>query len=217
MKEKYSSHKEHFQRSYKTGSDTWTDHAYTQHILNFIRLLPHKSMALDLGSGRGHWAYTMADLGMKVIGLDFVEELTDKNNKELQERGYGGHVAFMSGDVFDIPLKEETVDVVTDIETLQHILPEDWQDYVLEVDRVLKPGGFVFLVQLSKQTEQFLDFEPDKSTTGNYSIYELHYHFFERAEIEEMFGTNYSVIRSEVHTFPEIHNHKYMFTLLKKK
>lgn len=217
MKEKYSSHKEHFQRSYNTGTDIWSDHEYTQEIMDFLRLLPHKGIVLDLGSGRGHWAYMMADLGMKVIGLDYVEELADHNNTEVKLRGYGGKVAFMEGDLFDIPLQEETVDVVTDFGTLQHIYPDDWQDYEMEVSRVLKSGGFLLLVELSRHTEHFFDFQPNTSTTGNHDLHGLHYHFFDRSEIEEIFKFNYSVIKSEVHTFPEMENHRYIFTLLKKK
>jgi len=217
MKENYSSQKEIFQRSYATGTDSWSDHRYTKEILDFVRLLPHKATVLDLGSGRGHWAFAMADLGMKVIGLDYVEELADRNNGEVKNQGYAGHVAFMSGDLFDIPLQEETIDVVTDFGTLQHIDTEDWQDYQIEVSRVLKSGGFLLLVQLSRQTEQFFDFHPNTSTTGNFNLHGLRYHFFDRKEIEDVFKPGYEIIRSEVHTFPEMHNHRYIFTLLKKK
>lgn len=217
MKETYSSQKEIFQRSYRTGTDTWSDHRYTKEIMDFVRLLPHKSTVLDLGSGRGHWSFMMADLGMKVIGLDFIEELADRNNREVKNQGYAGHVAFMGGDLFDIPLQEETIDVVTDFGTLQHIHPEDWQEYQIEVSRVLKSGGFLLLAQLSRQTEIFFDFQPNKSVTGNYDLDGLHYHFFDKKEIEDIFKPYYEIVRSEVHTFPELRNHRYIFTLLKKK
>ncbi len=217
MNEKYSSQKEYFQQSYTAGSDVWSDYAYTQEVLNFARLLPHKSMVLDLGSGRGHFSYLLADLGMKVIGLDYIEELKEKNNQFVKEHGYAGRVAFMTGDVLSLPLKEESFDVVTDFGTLQHILPEDWPDYEMEVFRVLKPGGFLLLVELSRQTEHFLNFEPSASTTGNLEAYGLHHHFFDRKEIEDIFGANFSIIKSEVHTFPTMNNHRFIFTLLQKK
>ncbi len=212
-----SSQKEYFHQAYQTGTDTWGDNTYTEEILDFIRMLPHKGFVLDLGSGRGEWSFLMADIGMKVIGLDYIEELTEKNNEKVRERGYAGRVAFMAGDVFDIPLKEETFDSVVDIGTLQHIHPKDWERYEGEVFRVLKPGGFILLVELSRQTEQFLNWKPNQETTGNFENHGLTYHFFDKKEIEEVFGNNFKIIKSEIHTFPEMENRRYIFTLLQKK
>lgn len=213
----YSSQKEYFEQSYHTGADIWTNHNYTQEILNFVRMLPHKGTVLDLGSGRGHTSFLLADLGMKVIGLDYIEDLTRKNNESVKENGYTGKVAFKTGDILSIPFQEESFDSVVDIATLQHIHPKDWPLYADEVFKVLKPGGFLFLAELSKKTEMFLNFEPVKETTGNFEYEGLLYHFFERKEIEEIFSFGFSIIKSEVHTFPEINNHRYIFTLLQKK
>lgn len=217
MNEHNKKHKEYFERSYKTGTDTTDDTEYTSVVLSFLRLLPHRGMVLDLGSGRGHWVYAMADLGMKVIGLDFVEDLTIQNNEDVKERGYAGKVAFMTGDVLDIPLQEETVDAITDFGTLQHIHPINWQDYQIEVCRVLRTGGILLLVELSRTTEQFLDFHPKTSDTGNVDLYGLHHHFFDRKEIEDIFGEQFSILKSEIHTFPNTRNLRYIFTILKKK
>jgi ubiquinone/menaquinone biosynthesis C-methylase UbiE len=217
MNTPYSSSKEFFEQAYKTGSDIWTNNNYTQEFLHFARMLPHKGMVLDVGSGRGHMSFLLADLGMKVIGLDYIEELTRKNNELVKEQGYAGNVAFKTGDILSLPFQEESFDVVVDVETLQHIHPKDWQTYADEIFKVLKPGGFLLLVELSKKTENFLGFEPIKETTGNFEYEGLLYHFFDRREYEEMFGYGFSIIKSLIHTFPKINNHRYIFTLLQKK
>jgi len=209
--------KEYFKQAYKTGTDIWSENNYTQEILSFARLLPHKGTVLDLGSGRGHFSFLMADLGMKVIGLDYIEDLKNHNNENVKTRGYVGSVAFMAGDVLDIPLQENTVDAVTDFGTFQHIHPKDWEKYEMEVSRVLKPNGVLLLVELSRKTEQFLNFKPNESETGNLDTYGQHYHFFDQKEIQEIFGQGYETIKSKTHTFHEMNNLTYLFTLLKKK
>jgi SAM-dependent methyltransferase len=213
----YSSHKQYFEQAYRAGSDIWTHHNFTHQILLFAKYLPHKGMVLDLGSGRGQASFLCADLGMKAIGLDFVEELTEKNNQFSKEHGYAGKVAFKTGNVLSIPFQEESFDSVVDICTFQHIFPKDWHVYAEEVFKVLKPGGFLFLVELSRQTEHFLSFEPSQETTGNFESEGLLYHFFDKREIEEIFSFGFSLIKNEVHSFPEINNQKYIFCLLKKK
>lgn len=215
--EQQSTHKDFFTHAYQTGSDTWTHNRYTEEVLSFFRRLPHKGMVLDLGSGRGEWSFLLADLGMKVVGLDFIEDLTEKNNEKVKERGYGGRVGFKTGNVLSLPFVEEGFESVVDIGTLQHIHPKDWGTYAEEVFRVLKPKGFLLLVELSRQTEQFLSFKPNQETTGNFEYEGLLYHFFDKREIEDVFSFGFSIIKSEVHTFPEIDNHKYIFTLLQKK
>lgn len=212
-----TTHKESFLQSYATGTDHWSHTPYTKEVLDFARKLPHKGMVLDLGSGRGEWTFALADLGMKVIGLDFIEELTHKNNELVKERGYGGRLAFKTGDLFDIPFQDQTFDAVVDIGTLQHQNPNDWYTYKDEVVRVLKDRGMLLLVQLSRHTELFLTFRPAESDTGNVELYGLPYHFFHRKEFEDIFGQDFSIIQSEVHTFPEAGNHSYIFTLLQKK
>lgn len=213
----YSSHKEYFTQSYTNGTDIWTHNNYTVQLLNFIKSLPHKGTVLELGSGRGHTAYILADLGMKVIGLDFVDEITKKNNEFVREHGYGGKVAFKTGDVLAIPFQEETFDTVVDIGTFHHIHPKDWSIYAEEVFKVLKPGGFLLLVELSRKTDKFLHFTPSDEVTGTIEYEKVLYHFFERKEFEEIFSFGFSIIKSEVHTFPSINNHSYIFTLFKKK
>lgn len=217
MNDQNSSQKEYFEKTYQTGSDIWTNNAYTQELLKFARMLPHKGTVLDLGSGRGHISFLLADIGMKVIGLDYVSELAKKNNEVVKEHGYAGKVAFKTGDILSIPFQEESFDSVIDIGTLHHIHPTRWQKYAEEVFRVLKPGGFLFLAELSRKTEKFLNFEPSKETTGNFEYEGLLYHFFEKKELEEMFNFGFSFIKSEIHTFPAINNQRYIFYLLQKK
>lgn len=217
MNELYPKQKQRFKEAYATGTDKWSNNTYVQEGISFLQRLPHNTTVLDIGSGRGNWAYTMADLGMKVIGLDYIPELIERNNADVKLRGYAGRVAFMAGDVFNIPLQDKTIDIVTDFNTLQHIHPNDWNLYTQEVLRVLKPGGFILLVQLSKMTETFINFEPRASKTGNFEIHGFHYHFFTKEEFQDMFGEHCSIVRSEVHTFPHMDNHRYIFTLLQKK
>jgi 2-polyprenyl-3-methyl-5-hydroxy-6-metoxy-1,4-benzoquinol methylase len=65
---------EYFDTAYRTGSDIWTHIAYHQIALDMLPTIPADSIILDVGSGRGVWAFKLIDRGFRVIGLDYVSE-----------------------------------------------------------------------------------------------------------------------------------------------
>lgn len=96
---------------------------------------------LDLGSGGGIDALIAARLVGKqgfVHGLDMVPEMVDLARKSAKQAGIG-NVAFVEGDIADIPLDDDSVDVV--ISNCVINLCEDKTAVFREVSRVLTPGG----------------------------------------------------------------------------
>jgi len=96
---------------------------------------------LDLGSGAGNDVFIarreVGDTG-RVIGLDFAEDMLAKANINLQKLGYQ-NVEFLSGDIEDIPLPDDTADVVVS-NCVMNLVPDKQRAYA-ETFRVLKPGG----------------------------------------------------------------------------
>jgi SAM-dependent methyltransferase len=98
-------------------------------------------IVVDLGSGAGNDAFIArhetGETG-KVIGIDFTPsmiELAEKNNKI---RGYN-NVEFILGDIENIPLDKNSVDVVVSNCVLN--LAPDKRQVFREIFRILKPGG----------------------------------------------------------------------------
>jgi arsenite methyltransferase len=96
---------------------------------------------LDLGSGAGNDCFVaraiVGDTGW-VTGLDFSEEMIEKAVNNLQKTGFA-NMAFIAGDIEDMPLESATFDVVLS-NCVINLVP-DKQKAFAETLRVLKPGG----------------------------------------------------------------------------
>lgn len=96
---------------------------------------------LDLGSGGGIDVFIsskyVGDTG-KVYGLDMTDEMLELANKN-KEKMEVKNVEFIKGYIEDIPLKDETVDVITSNCVIN--LCESKEKALSEAYRVLKKGG----------------------------------------------------------------------------
>ena len=193
----YSEQKNFFETAYNTGSDIWTDKLFHGKILEYLSMIPANSLTLDLGSGRGRLAFAMAEMGLRVIGIENIESLVEVANTEVRAKNLDGKIKFVLGDALDISFADTSFDAVTDIGLLQHLRPEDWAKYSSEVNRVLKPGGYVLVAALSKDTAQFYDFHPKESETSDYEKYGAHFHFFTPEELSRVFGNNFQMVKQE--------------------
>ncbi|MCG0274895.1 MAG: arsenite methyltransferase [Thermosediminibacteraceae bacterium] len=96
---------------------------------------------LDLGCGGGIDAFIAAKyVGPegRVYGLDMTDEMLELANKNKEKMGIE-NVKFIKGYIEDIPMEDESVDVV--ISNCVINLSEDKGKVLMEAYRVLKPGG----------------------------------------------------------------------------
>ena len=96
---------------------------------------------LDLGSGAGLDCFLAAEqVGESgaVIGVDFTQDMVDKANENAAKLGLD-NVSFKHGDIEDLPLQDETVDVI--ISNCVINLAPDKAAVFREAFRVLRPGG----------------------------------------------------------------------------
>lgn len=106
----------------------------------FAHLKPGDSV-LDLGSGAGNDCFVaraIAGESGNVTGIDFTESMIEKariNNKKL---GYQ-NVEFVQGDIEQMPLPDNTYDVVIS-NCVLNLVPNKEKAFE-EIYRVLKPGG----------------------------------------------------------------------------
>ena len=110
---------------------------------------PHKharirggDRVLDLGSGLGVDSFIAAsrvgDEG-SVVGLDISKGEVVHASKRAKVRGVEGKVTFVNGDMENVPLPDDSVDVV--ISNGAFCLAPDKEKAFKEIFRVLKPGG----------------------------------------------------------------------------
>lgn len=96
---------------------------------------------VDLGSGAGNDCFiARAETGEsgEVIGIDFSPQMIEKARANTLKRDYT-NVRFLEGDIEDMPLQDNTADVVVS-NCVLNLLPEKNRIFK-EIHRVLKPGG----------------------------------------------------------------------------
>lgn len=213
----YHEHKKYFETAYKSGSDTWTHLPMEARGLKLKEEMPKGGLILDIGSGRGLFAKNLAESGFKVIGIDFAGHIVNEANKEIKNWGMEGKMKFMEADVLDIPLTDASFDGACDFGLLENLYPEDWAQYANEVTRILKPGGFYLSVVASRETPKFFDFSPKASADGNVEKYGVHYHFFEKKELQEIFARKLEIVSQEIISVKNNKEEKYYLETLFRK
>ncbi|MBK7938955.1 MAG: arsenite methyltransferase [Lewinellaceae bacterium] len=96
---------------------------------------------LDLGSGAGNDAFVArAETGAtgKVIGVDFTPAMISKARQNAEKLGFN-NVEFRQGDIEDLPVVDQSVDVVVS-NCVLNLVPNKAKVFS-EIARVLRPGG----------------------------------------------------------------------------
>ncbi len=96
---------------------------------------------VDLGAGAGNDVFVVrsivGDTG-KVIGIDMTEEMIDLANTNKEKLGFS-NVDFRLGEIEDLPVDEESVDVVIS-NCVLNLVPNKEKSFS-EIHRILKKGG----------------------------------------------------------------------------
>ena len=99
--------------------------------------------ALDVATGGGHVAYTFAPHVERMWATDITQEMLDMVRAEAQKRGLANvRTAYAKAEA--LPFEDASFDLVTCRIAPHHF--DSIPDFLGEVQRVLKPGGLLALV-----------------------------------------------------------------------
>jgi ubiquinone/menaquinone biosynthesis C-methylase UbiE len=116
-------------------ADTCYPLEYSFHLLGDVR----GQTVLEYGCGDGENTAALARRGAaRVLALDISPELIEIARRRLEVNGGGEGVEFVVGSAHDVPLPDESVDVVFGMAILHHL---DLALAAREVRRVLRKGG----------------------------------------------------------------------------
>jgi SAM-dependent methyltransferase len=107
---------------------------YSYHLLGDVR----GKVVLEYGCGDGLNTLALARRGALVKALDISPELIEVARRRMEVNGADANVEFVVGSAHDMPLEDESVDVVFGIAILHHL---DLKLSAREVRRVLRKGG----------------------------------------------------------------------------
>lgn len=101
-----------------------------------------RARVLDVGCGTGRWLRRYASLGLEATGVDATPEML----RVARTRGTTAPLA--AGEANHLPFRNREFDVVSDVTVIQHIPAVLQPEALLEMTRVLKPGGRLILFEL---------------------------------------------------------------------
>jgi arsenite methyltransferase len=109
---------------------------------------------LDVGSGGGIDTILAARrVGPegRAVGLDILEEMCERGRRHAAEAGVEGWTEFVRGEMEDIPLADESIDVVISNGVLN--LSARKSRALAEMFRLLRPGGRICMADLTVERE----------------------------------------------------------------
>jgi len=125
--------------------------------MNEIIKLLHKEKAkrvLDLGSGTGRHTILLAKCGFDAYGMDTSKEGLKLTRKWLKSLGLAPSLKRASC-YKKFPYPDGFFDAVISVQVIHHNYHEKILYCISEIERVLKPGGNVFIVVPEKMKNEF--------------------------------------------------------------
>jgi demethylmenaquinone methyltransferase / 2-methoxy-6-polyprenyl-1,4-benzoquinol methylase len=122
--------------------------------------------AIDLCCGTCDWTISLAQASGdgKMVGLDFSQNMLDYGAQKIKQLNLDKQIELIQGNAMSLPFDDNTFDYATIGFALRNV--PDLEQVIREMQRVVKPGGLVVSLELSKPT-----WEPFKS---------IYYFYFQR-------------------------------------
>jgi ArsR family transcriptional regulator len=111
-----------------------------------LRLMPPMVIA-DLGAGDGSFSLLLAQNATKVIAIDSSAKMIEFARDQAR-RHHVKNIDYRLGDMEELPIDDEAVDLVFFSQSLHHALHP--QHAIAEAARILRPGGRIAILDLAK-------------------------------------------------------------------
>lgn len=123
---------------------------FTMKIMN----MQQGQSALDLCCGTCDWAISMAQASKdgRIVGLDFSANMLAIGQRKINELGLQDMIELIEGNAMALPFADHEFDYATIGFALRNV--PDYVQVLKEMERVVKPGGYVISLELSKPTWQ---------------------------------------------------------------
>lgn len=110
--------------------------------------------AIDLCCGTCDWTISLAEASGhgKVVGLDFSRNMLAYGKTKVDSRGLGEQIELVQGNAMELPFPDHSFDYATIGFGLRNV--PDLKQVLREMQRVIKPGGRVVCLEMSKPTWQ---------------------------------------------------------------
>ena len=108
-------------------------------FINPLKILKDEVKALDIGCGRGEWISLLNENGFNARGIDVNESMV----RLASQKGLNAAVNDALGELKS--LDENSIDIITAFQVVEHIKFDDVLELIKEAKRVLAPCGILIL------------------------------------------------------------------------
>jgi demethylmenaquinone methyltransferase/2-methoxy-6-polyprenyl-1,4-benzoquinol methylase len=110
--------------------------------------------AIDLCCGTCDWTIAIAKASQngRTVGLDFSSNMLEVGRQKVNKEGLGSQIELVQGNAMELPFPDNSFDYATIGFGLRNV--PDYTRVLQEMQRVVKPGGRVVCLELSKPTWQ---------------------------------------------------------------
>lgn len=105
-----------------------------------------EEILVDVGTGRGELLVASIRAGAeRAIGIEYSAAAMELARHTLSAHGVRDRAQVVVADARAVPLPARSADVVTLCDVVEHLTPDELSAALVEVRRLLKPGGRVFI------------------------------------------------------------------------
>lgn len=122
------------------------DLKYWPQLISFLKKHQSKKI-LDLGCGDGTHTLKLAQEGFNVFGLDISTRAIKQAKKLFAKSKLNGQFTIASMHK-PFPYQDNSFDAVISLRTINHGTRQQIEETVQEIQRILKPGGYLFLTTI---------------------------------------------------------------------
>lgn len=197
MMKVYETQKTFFEEAYRTGEHGWPTREPERFVTAFLkenkRSLAGRNL-LDIGSGEGRHTIAAAIEGLNAYGMDYQPIAIKRAIDFSKGKKFRGSLNFVVGDIFSIPFKDGSFDILIDYGCLHHIKKSDADSYINRLPLLLRKNGYFMLSCFSTK---FKHYEGEKRKR-DWIIHRGHYdRFFKKKDLYEIFSDNFDIIKIE--------------------
>ena len=190
----YDRQKQFFEEAYKTGKIGWPREGAS----GLVQLILEASSGissgtvLEIGSGEGRNRSPFLERGWRVVAMDLVfDPLLVARKKTAPGKSRRAH--FVQGDLFRMPFRSGTFDVVFDFGVYHHLRRPERKIYPRWISGLLKPEGLAGLGLFSEHFRHF----PGEVRRRDYVTHRGHHDvFFRKGDLPSLLGKEFTLLSS---------------------
>jgi len=120
------------------------DQYIAKEVIDILHLEPNQKI-LDIGCGKGIIADILSEKYMKIVGIDFVNNILNKSKK----------YNFIQSNCLNLCLKNNSYSTVFSYSMIHYLSKDMLKTFFNELKRIVKPNGKVLLAEIPEKKKYF--------------------------------------------------------------